>query len=287
METRQFGHTQQKLPFLGLGCQRLVDTSNCPEPQALQILERAFERGIRYFDTAPVYGLGQSEQRLGRLAVAHRPEMWLATKTTERSCAGALRQLEDSLARLQTGYVDEWRIHNVVTLSDLEQCFQPGGVIEAVLQAKQQGLVRYASISVHTHPQVLIEAMRRFSFDSIMFPASVLDRFINSFEDDCLPLANARGLATVGMKALALGRLSHVQDKALRYCLDLPVSMVLVGCSKLEELEQDLQVAEEFIPLDDQEQQALFQQVQPLVTPKNIPWKAVDWGTAGEWIQHG
>lgn len=287
MEARQFGHTEKKLPFLGLGCQRLVDTSSCPEHQAIQIIEMAFERGIRYFDTAWVYGLGQSEQRLGRVAVTHRQALWIATKTVDRSCEGALRQLEQSLTRLQTDYVDEWRIHNIATLSELDQCFQPGGVLEAVIKAKQQGMVRCASISVHTHPQVLVEALKRFPFDSIMFPASVLDRFINSFEEDCLPLANAQGIATVSMKALALGKLSHLHDKALRYCLGQPVSMVLVGCSKLEELEKDLQVAEEFIPLDDQEQQAFFQQVQSLVTPKNLPWKAVDWGKAGQWIQHG
>jgi predicted aldo/keto reductase-like oxidoreductase len=181
--------------------------------------------------------------------------------------------------------VNEWRLHNVATLDELDQCFRPGGAIEALLLAKDQGMARCLSISAHTHPQVLCEAVKRFRFDSVMFPASALDRFINSFEEGFLPLANAAGIATIAMKALALGKLGHVHDKALRYCLGLPVSMVIVGCSRLDELERDLQVAEGYTPLDEAEQQAFFQQVRPLVTPKNVPWKAVDWGKTGEWIK--
>lgn len=275
------------MPCLGLGCQRLVDASNCPEPQALQILETAIKRGVRYFDTASVYGLGQSEERLGRIASAHRESIWISTKTMDRSRDGALRQLDQSLARLRTGYVNEWRLHNVTSLSELDQCFTPGGAIEAMLLAKQQGIVRCISISAHTHPRVLIEAIKRFPFDSIMFPASVIDRFINSFEVDVLPLANAARIATIVMKVFALGKLSHVHDKALRYCLDLPVSMVLAGCSKLDELERDLLVAETFAPLEEPEKQAFFEQVQPLATPGNLPWKALDWCKTGQWLAPG
>jgi len=285
MELRDFGRTGEKLPFLGLGCQRLVDSSNCLEDEALQIIETAFNRGIRYFDTAWVYGLGQSEERLGQVACKYRQSMWISTKTVDRNSAGALRQLEESLNRLRTDYVNEWRLHNIATLSELDECFQPEGAIHAMIQAKQQGMVRCISISAHTHPQVLTEALNRYPFDSMMFPASGLDRFINSFEKDFLPLANIQEIATVAMKVLALGKLGSVYDKALRYSLGLPISMVVVGCSKLAELEMDLKVAEDFVPLDELEQQAFFQQVQPLVTPKNVPWKAVNWGKTGEWIQ--
>jgi uncharacterized protein len=151
--------------------------------------------------------------------------------------------------------------------------------------AKQQAMVRCISISAHTHPRVLIEAIKRFPFDSVMFPASVLDRFVSSFEADLLPMANAAGIATITMKVFALGRLSHVHDQALRYSLGIPASMVVAGCTTLGELERDLRVADSFTPLDEHEKQALCQQVQPLVTPGNLPWKAVDWGKTGQWIK--
>ena len=287
MQTRVFGRTGANLPFLGLGCQRLVDTSGCSEGVALQIIETAIERGVRYFDTAWVYGLGQAEERLGRVAASHRPAMWISTKTVERRRDGALRQLEESLTRLRTDHVDEWRLHNLTTLGDVDQCFGPGGAAEALLQAKEQGMIRCASVSAHASPRVLIEALARFPFDSLMFPGSVLDRFIHSFEERLLPQANAEGVATVAMKALALGKLSHLTRQALRYTLGLPVSLVVVGCSKLAELEHDLRVAEEFTPLSESERQAFFAQVEPLVTPRNVPWKAVDWGKTGEWIELG
>ncbi len=273
------------MPFLGLGCQRLVDTANCLESEARRVLEAAYEGGLRYFDVAWVYGLGQAEARLGGLARTHRSSMWIATKSADRTRSGAFRQLEESLVRLQTDHVDEWRLHNLATLEELDQCFRPGGAIQAAIQAKEQGMARAIGVSGHTHPRVLSEALRRFPFDSVMFPASVLDHFIYSFEDEFLAGAQAGGVATVAMKALGLGKLSHLFDRALRYTLGLPVSMVVVGCSKLEELEKDLRVAEGFIPLDEAEQQALFQAVQPLVTPRNVPWKAQEWGRTGKWIE--
>jgi uncharacterized protein len=285
MQTRPFGSTGITLPFLGLGCQRLIDTANCPEAEARRILEAAFAGGVRYFDAAWVYGMGQAEERLGGLARSQRAVLWIATKSAERTRDGALRQLEQSLARLQTDHVDEWRLHNLESLDDLEQCFQPDGAIHAAIQAKEQGLARAIGVSGHTHPQVLSEALRRFPFDSVMFPASALDHFIYSFEDEFLAQAKAAGAATVAMKALGLGKLSHLCEGALRYTLGLPVSMTVLGCSKLEELEKDLRLAEAFVPLDEAERQALLQAVQPLVTPRNVPWKAQAWGKTGKWLE--
>jgi aryl-alcohol dehydrogenase-like predicted oxidoreductase len=283
METRPFGSTGERFPILSFGAQRVVDEHNCTEEQAVAILNTAIDRGIRYFDTAWVYSRGQSEERVGKVARHRRQEMWIATKAWDRTRDGARRQLEESLTRLQTDYVDEWRLHNVWGVEELDRCLAPDGALQAMIQAREEGLVRYISISGHTDPQVQIEALSRFPFDSALIALSALDHFIYSFAEEFLPVANAKGVATIGMKVFALGKLGHVYDRALRYTLGLPVSTTIVGCSTMEELEKDLEIAENFVPLSGPERLAFFRKILPLVTPQNLPWKAPDWGNPVEW----
>jgi aryl-alcohol dehydrogenase-like predicted oxidoreductase len=283
METRPFGSTGERFPILSFGAQRIVDEHNCSEEQAIAILNAAIDRGIRYFDTAWVYSHGQSEERVGRVAKERRKEMWIATKAWDRTRDGALRQLEESLTRLQTDHVDEWRLHNVWSFDELDKCFADDGAIQALVRAREEGLVRYASISGHTDPQIQIEALRRFPFDSVLIAVSVLDHFIFSFAEEFLPVANSRGVATIGMKVFGLGKLGHVYDRALRYTLGLPVSTVIVGCSTMEELEKDLDIAEQFVPVSGPERLAFFQEMMALVTPQNMPWKAADWNNPVAW----
>lgn len=283
MQTRPFGSTGESFPILSFGAQRIVDDHDCAEEEAIAILNAALDGGVRYFDTAWAYSAGQSEERVGKVAAHRRDEMWIATKTTDRTRDGALRQLEESLARLRTDFVDEWRLHNIWGFEELERCFAPGGAIEAMVQARDEGTVRHISISGHTDPQIQIEALRRFPFDSVLVALSVIDHFIYSFAEEFLPVANAKGVATVGMKVFGLDRLSHIYDRALRYTLGLPVSTVIVGCSKMEELEKDLAVAENFEPLSGPERLALFREVLPMVGPENMPWKANEWGNPTGW----
>jgi aryl-alcohol dehydrogenase-like predicted oxidoreductase len=283
MEQRPFGKTGISLPILSLGCQRLVDEEGCSEDQAVEILHTALARGIRYYDTAWLYSQGQSEQRVGLVAKDHRSEMWLATKTWDATRDGARRQLEDSLRRLQTDYVDEWRLHNVWGFDRLDAMTGPGGALEAAVQARDEGLVRFISISGHTDPQVQIEALRRFPFDTALVAVSVLDHFIYSFAEEFLPYAQRRGVGVVGMKIFAYKELAHVADRALRYALALPLTTVIAGCSTLAQLEADLAVAENFTPMTGPERLEFFRKVLPLVTPQHMPWKATDWGNPTAW----
>ena len=98
METRPFGKTGESFPILSFGGQRIVDGHNCTEDEAVRIVNTAIDRGIRYFDTAWVYSDGQAETRLGKVVKHRRKEMWIATKTDDRSRDGALRQLGDQPA---------------------------------------------------------------------------------------------------------------------------------------------------------------------------------------------
>jgi aryl-alcohol dehydrogenase-like predicted oxidoreductase len=283
METRPFGKTGESFPILSFGAQRVVDEEDCNEDQAVEILNTALDRGIRYFDTAWMYSKGQSEERVGKVAKHRRQEMWIATKTWDTTRDGARRQLEESLERLQTDHVNEWRLHNVWGLDRLDEMTGKGGALEAASQAREEGLVRNISISGHTDPQVQIEALRRFPFDTALVAVSVLDHFIYSFAEEFLPVAAREGIGVVGMKIFGYKTLSHVADRALQYALGLPLTTVIAGCSTMAELEADLAVAEHFAPMSGSERLALYQEVLPLVRPENMPWKSNDWGNPTGW----
>jgi aryl-alcohol dehydrogenase-like predicted oxidoreductase len=284
MLTRPFGNTGEEFPILSFGGQRIVDEHNCTEDEAIEIVNTAIDRGIRYFDTAWVYSDGQAETRLGKVVKDRRSEIWIATKTWDTTKEGARKQLETSLSRLQTDYVNEWRLHNVWDYARLDEFTKKGGALEAAIQAREEGLVRYISISSHTDPQILVEALKRFPFDSTLIATSALDHFMFSFAEEFLPLANQKGVATIGMKVLGLGSLTHEVERSLRYAFSLPLSTVIVGMETMAQLEQNLAIAEAFTPMTDGERLDFFTDLMPLVTPDKMRWKAADWENPTEWI---
>jgi len=283
MEERSFGKTGLKFPILSFGAQHICESDGCSEQEALKLVNYAIDHGVRYFDTAHWYSGGESEERLGEVAKHRRKEMWIATKTLDRTRKGSRKQLEISLKRLQTDYVDEWRMHYVSTFQDLDEITSHGGALETAVKAKEEGIVRYISMSNHEDPQVQVKALDLFPFDSMLFPVSVLDHFILSFVEELLPFAKAKGIAMVGMKALALGRLVHVYDRALRFAFSQALDTVVVGATSLEHLKKNLAVANSYRPLSDTEKLELYQEVLPLVTPENVPWKAQSWGSS-QWL---
>jgi uncharacterized protein len=283
MEERTFGRTGEIFSILSFGGQRIVDGHGCSEAEAVRMLNYAIDHGIRYFDTAWLYSAGQSEERIGKVARNRRREMWIATKARARDKSGAKKQLEESLKRLQTDHVDEWRMHDVWSLHELDEITGPGGALEAAVQARKDGYVRYISISGHSNPDVQIEALNRFPFDSVLCAMSVLDRFILSFADEFLPVAKAKGTSVIGMKILGLGRLAPIYDKALRYAFSLPIDTAIVGMESMEQLKMNLAVAENYKPLDDIERLELYREILPKVTPENLPWKSNNWGQPSDW----
>jgi len=287
METRPFGKIGENFPILSFGGQRIVDEHQCTEEQAIEIVNTAIDRGIRYFDTAWIYSDGQAEMRLGKVVKYRRPEMWLATKTWDTTADGSRQQLETSLTRLQTDYVDEWRLHNVWDYARLDEFTGKGGALKTAIKARDEGLVRHISISCHTDPQILVEALNRFPFDSALIALSALDHFVLSFAEEFLPVANARGVATIGMKVLGLGSLTHEVERSVRYAFSLPVSTVIVGMESMSQLEQNLAIAEAFSPLTDEERLSFFKDIISLVQPDKLRWKTVDWNNPTQWVPRG
>jgi len=168
-------------------------------------------------------------------------------------------------------------------MARLDAMMGTGGALEAAIQAREEGLVRFISISGHSNPQVQVEALRRFPFDTALVAVSVLDHFIYSFAEEFLSVAQHRGVGVVGMKIFGLRALSHVAGRALRYALALPLPTIIVGCSTMEQLVADLAVAEDFQPMTGPERLEFFREMLPLVRAENMPWKAADWGNPTEW----
>lgn len=284
MEARPFGKTGVELPILSLGCQRLVDEEGCSREQAVAIIEQALKRGVWYFDTAPAYSDGESERRLGLVAARRRTDMWIATKVNETSRDGARRQLEGSLVRLQTDHVEEVRLHNVHSFDRLNAMTVRGGALDALMEARDEGLVRFIGISGHADPQVLLEAIRRFPFDTALCAVSVLDHFIYSFAEEFLPFALQKCMGIVGMKVFGNKALATEWRRALRYSLGLPVTTVIAGCSTSEQLNGDIDLAESYAPMTSLERLTFFKDILPMVTPRNMPWKSRDWA-GNEWLE--
>jgi uncharacterized protein len=284
VEKRAFGRTGERFPILSFGAQRIVDDHKCTEEEAIRIVNRAVDEGITYFDTAPSYSDGQSEERLGKALQHRRKAVWLATKTHDRSRDGSLRLLEASLKRLQTDHVNEWRLHNIMTMEELDQVFEKGGALEALQEAKEQGMVKHISISGHTNPEVQLEAVERFPFDSALVAMSAADHFIYSFAHEFLPKANEKGVAVIGMKVMALGKLSPWYEKALQYTFSLPISTAIVGMESMEQLEKNLAIAESFRPMSDTERLDFLKEIMHLANPDVLRWKASDW-MSGEWYE--
>jgi aryl-alcohol dehydrogenase-like predicted oxidoreductase len=286
MEKRKFGRTGHEFPIFSFGAQRIVDEHNCTEEKAIQIVNRAIDEGITYFDTAPTYSKGQSEERLGKALGNRRDEVWIATKTGDRTRDGSWKKLEESLKRLKTDHVEEWRLHAVGTMEDLDQIFAENGALKALIEAKEQGVIKYLSISGHTNPLVQLEAINRFPFDSALVALSAPDHFIYSFAHEFLPHANEKGVAVIGMKLLGLGGLADYYEKALRYTFSLPVSTSIIGISSMEELEKNLEVARNFKPMTDIETLDFLKEIIHLASPGVLKWKAKDWNKAEEgWAQ--
>jgi predicted aldo/keto reductase-like oxidoreductase len=185
---------------------------------------------------------------------SHRSEVFLATKTHDRTRDGSLALLNDSLTRLQTDYLDLWQIHNIKNLDQLDDVFGPDGAIEALDLAKGDGRVRFLGITGHYDPHVLIRGINRYPFDTILMALNAADPHNLSFADTVLPVANQKQMGVIGMKIPGRGRLFRPggvdsMSDAMRYVLSLPVSTVIIGCDNVDQVEENAAIATSFTPM--------------------------------------
>ena len=260
---RSLGSTALKVSVLGIGGYHLGSVDS--DSEAMQIVNEALDAGINFFDSAWEYHQGLSEERLGRALKGKRDRAVVMTKvcTHGRDKNVAMRQLEESLTRLQTDHLDVWQIHEVIYENDPDLIFAPNGAAEALLQAKQQGKVRFIGFTGHKDPSIHLKMLSyNFPFDTVQMPLNCLDATFRSFESHVLPEVNRRGMAALGMKSLGgSGELVRegavVVTTALRYAMSLPVAVTISGIDSLDVLHQNLEIARGFEPLTASEMQSL------------------------------
>ncbi|NEQ53420.1 MAG: aldo/keto reductase [Leptolyngbya sp. SIO3F4] len=256
MPMRTLGRTQVELPILGLGGAGRTPLSNPNQEQAaLEQIQRALTLGIRYFDTAASYG--PSEQFLGKVLPPYRSEIFLASKTAARDYDGAWRDLERSLLRLNTDYLDLWQFHHVSFESELDTLFGNNGAVKALEEAKSQGLVRFSGITGHHEPQIIATGLQRYPFEHALIPVNAADtHHPRPFIPAVLPLAQAQNIGVTAMKVPAYGRLFKpgVLDgmhQALGYTLSQPgVHCAVIAAETITQLEENVKAAAEFQTLD-------------------------------------
>src|SRR5688572_9537395 len=259
LPTHPLGATGREVTLFGLGGEGVLRTHG-RMAEAVAVIERALDVGVNYFDTAPAYD--QSRDYLGAALGARRKDIFLASKTHDRTRDGSLRLLDDSLKRLRTDHLDLWQLHDLRTRRDLDVIFGPDGALEALIQARDAGTVKHLGITGHHDPAILLEAMRRFAFGTVLVALNVADIHRLSFIQSVLPEATRRGMGVIGMKVCAAGALLGPRrltiDEAMGYVLSLPgVSNVIIGCSSPEEVEDNARAARAFVPLTEVQMRAL------------------------------
>lgn len=273
MPTREFGKTGHKVALFSLGGQGLLEKPGNDE-KAIEIINRAIDLGVNYIDTANYYGAGSSEKYIGQVLKTRRKEVYLATKTGDRTYDGAMRHLELSLQRLQTDHLDTWQLHNVRTQADLDRIFSDTGAIKALEKARDQKIVRNLGITGHRDPFILKQAIDRYPFDTILLALNAADKNLSgqanesSFVNNILPVAVEKKMGIIAMKIVAAGRIFKPggitkMEQAMGYVLSLPVSTVIVGITEVAQVEENVRVATNFKPLTRDELVQLEQMTSP------------------------
>jgi aryl-alcohol dehydrogenase-like predicted oxidoreductase len=263
---KTLGRTGVQVSAMGLGGYHLGSAET--DQAAMEIVAKAFDHGVRFFDNAWEYHDGLSEERLGKALRGKRDQAFVMTKvcTHGRDKKVAMRMLEESLRRLQTDHLDLWQIHEVVYDNDPNLIFAPNGAAEALVDAKQQGKVRFVGFTGHKDPDIHLKMLSHdFPFDTVQMPLNCCDATFRSFETHVLPEATRRGIAALGMKSLGgSGELVRhgavTPEQGLRYAMSLPVATTISGVDTMQVLDQNLNVAVNFQPLAEAEMQTLRDQ---------------------------
>jgi aryl-alcohol dehydrogenase-like predicted oxidoreductase len=264
---RPLGKTGVEVSAIGVGGYHLGSTKD--QQEANEIVAKALDAGVTFFDNAWDYHQGLSEERLGNALRGKRDQAFVMTKvcTHGRGKDVAMQMLDQSLRRLQTDHLDLWQIHEVIYYNDPDLIFRSGGAAEALLEAKQKGKVRFIGFTGHKDPAIHLRMLaQKFPFDTVQMPLNAFDATFRSFETQVMPEANKQGVAVLGMKSLGGSgeMVTHgaiTAHEGLRYAMSLPVATTISGMDSLAVLEQNLEVARGFQPMATQDMQALRDRV--------------------------
>ena len=291
MPTRNLGKTGYKVGIFSLGGQAAIEKPNNFDV-TVPLINRALDLGVNYLDTSSIYGGPDrwSEQYVGRVMKTRRDEAFLATKTKERTRDGSMRMIEKSLQLLNTDHVDLWQLHDIGLPEDVNAVFAKGGAMEALIEMKEQNVVRNLGVTGHYRPDALMDAINRHPFDCILMSLNAADPHMWSFQEKLLPLVVEKQMGIIGMKVPSRGRLlsswtppsleaqqhswegSAIATRpgvmtmadAMNYALSHPVSTIIIGCDNIPQLEENVKIARNFTPLSQTQMAALSDAAAPV-----------------------
>jgi predicted aldo/keto reductase-like oxidoreductase len=294
---RKLGNTGERVSAIGLGGYHIGVPED--EQEGIRIIRSAIDRGITFLDNSWDYHEGASEIRMGKaLKDGYRKRVFLMTKYNGRTHEAAMKQIDESLKRLQVDVIDLIQFHENIRMEDPDRYFAPGGAHEAVMAAKKAGKIRYIGFTGHKDPAVHLRmldvaAQHGFHFDSCQMPLNVLDYHFRSFSHEVVPRLVKEGTAVLGMKPLAFGNVLKAgvvtPIECLHYSLNLPTSVVINGCDSMERLDQAFEAVRTFKPLSSTQLTALVAKTKKVaLTGEYEPFKttAIFDGTAQhpEWL---
>jgi aryl-alcohol dehydrogenase-like predicted oxidoreductase len=265
---RTLGRTSERVSAVGLGGWH-IGRPELSEADGIRIIRAAVDAGINFMDNSWDYNDGQSEVRMGKaLRDGYRDRVFLMTKIDGQTRKAAAEQIEECLRRLQTDVIDLLQFHEIIRMEDPGRIFAPGGALEAVVEAKEAGRIRYVGFTGHKSPTIHLRmleaaASHGFRFDAVQMPLNVMDAHFDSFEKRVLPVLVREKVGVLGMKPLGdrqvLDSKTVTPVEALHYALHLPTSVVITGCDSMEILEQAIRAAKTFRRLSPDEVHALLE----------------------------
>jgi predicted aldo/keto reductase-like oxidoreductase len=266
MQYRTLGRTGEKVSIVGLGGYHIGMQQDASE--SIGIIRAALDHGMNFMDNCWDYNDGESEVRMGKaLQNGYRQKAFLMTKIDGRDLKTAAQQIDESLKRLQTDHIDLLQFHEVIRMSDPEKILGPGGGMEAALAARKAGKIRHIGFTGHKNPDVHLKMLhtafaRNFIFDAVQMPLNVMDAHFESFEKKVLPVLVEHKIGVLGMKSMGdsniLASKTVTPVECLHYAMNLPTSVVITGCDSMQILQQALNAASGFRPMNRQEVAALL-----------------------------
>jgi aryl-alcohol dehydrogenase-like predicted oxidoreductase len=266
--TISFGQTGRQVTRVGLGGEGVLRT-HMQTLQAREVIYEAIDVGITYFDSAQAYA--GSEGYYGTVwseSPKVRSQVFQASKSASRSRAGALEDLENTLANMEIDYLDLWQIHDVRTKEELKTIAGPGGALEAFLEAKSSGTVRSIGVTGHHDPRILTKAVEAWPVDSVMIPVNPVEAVVGGFLTSTLPAAKEKGIAIIGMKVLGATYYLHptlgvAPEILIRFALSHDITVAIVGCSNRQEVYTLAEAGRDFSPMSEKERSDLVQRFRP------------------------
>jgi len=277
LPTVKLGSTGAMVPVLGFGCgSRWMSIQD--DDKALEILEYALAQGLYYWDSAANYGNDQisSEERVGRILKNHREKVFMVSKTGDRGAEEAKMSVERSLERLQTDYLDLLHVHAIASVEDAENLGEKGKVYEVLEKYRSEGVIRNIGFSGHASAEGMKRAAELYDFDVMMMALNHHSRDgSQNFEELPAPFAMKKGMGVVAMKAIRPRESVDglAASDLMKYALSLKdFHMVNVGISSMEALKANLEILQDFEPLEAQKMEEISLALQPFHRGRNVAW---------------